>query len=173
MEGSFSIHNIQTNTENHEQHKTRDHPWYRPELVERARELRKNLTPAETLLWKNLKGKKINGFDFDRQKPIDRFIVDFYCKILKLAIEVDGQSHDFKIEYDLKRQKRWNLLELKSYVLLKRKYYMTLITSSQKLNTGPKNSPPGRGPVHPRPADNEGWVPTTSRKKPSLAIIKQ
>jgi len=79
---------------------------YRPELVERARELRKNLTPAETLLWKNLKGKKINGFDFDRQKPIDRFIVDFYCKILKLAIEVDGQSHDFKIEYDVTRQKR-------------------------------------------------------------------
>ena len=86
---------------------------YRPELVERARELRKNLTPAETLLWKNLKGKKINGFDFDRQKPIDRFIVDFYCKILKLAIEVDGQSHDFKIEYDLKRQKRMESFGIK------------------------------------------------------------
>jgi len=79
---------------------------YRPELVQRARELRKNLTPAETLLWKYLKRKQINGFDFDRQKPIDRYIVDFYCKILKLAIEIDGQSHDFKIEYDVKRQKR-------------------------------------------------------------------
>jgi very-short-patch-repair endonuclease len=79
---------------------------YRPELVQRARELRKNLTPAETLLWKYLKRKQINGFDFDRQKPIDRYIVDFYCKLLKLAIEVDGQSHDFKIKYDIKRQKR-------------------------------------------------------------------
>ncbi len=79
---------------------------YRPELVERAKELRKNLTPAEALLWKYLKRKQINGFDFDRQKPIDRYIVDFYCKILKLAIEIDGQSHDFKIEYDVKRQKR-------------------------------------------------------------------
>ena len=77
---------------------------YRPELVKRARELRKNLTPAERRLWKYINRKQIHGFDFDRQKPIDSFIVDFYCKELKLAIEIDGQSHDFKAEYDLKRQ---------------------------------------------------------------------
>ena len=77
---------------------------YRPELVKRARELRKNLTPAERRLWKYISRKQIQGFDFDRQKPIDTYIVDFYCKQLKLAIEIDGQSHDFKADYDLKRQ---------------------------------------------------------------------
>lgn len=79
---------------------------YRPELVKRAKELRENLTPAERRLWKHISRKQIRGFDFDRQKPIDAYIVDFYCKELKLVIEIDGQSHDFKAEYDLKRQQR-------------------------------------------------------------------
>lgn len=77
---------------------------YRPELVKRAKELRKSSTPAERRLWKYISRKQLHGVDFDRQKPIDRYIVDFYCKQLKLAIEIDGQSHDFKAEYDLKRQ---------------------------------------------------------------------
>jgi very-short-patch-repair endonuclease len=46
------------------------------------------------LLWQQLKRKQMRGFDFDRQRPIDRYIVDFYCKDLKLAIEIDGSSHD-------------------------------------------------------------------------------
>lgn len=79
---------------------------YKPELVERARQLRLNSTPAEKRLWKYISRKQIHGFDFDRQKPIDRFIVDFYCKKLMLAIEIDGFSHDFKFQYDVKRQKR-------------------------------------------------------------------
>lgn len=86
---------------------------YRPELVKRARELRKNLTPAERRLWKYISKKQIHRVDFDRQKPIDRYIVDFYCKQLKLAIEIDGQSHDFKAEYDLKRQKILESFEIK------------------------------------------------------------
>ena len=52
------------------------------------------MTPAEITLWQHLKGKQMDGYDFDRQKPIDEYIVDFYCKRLKLAIEVDGSSHD-------------------------------------------------------------------------------
>ncbi len=48
---------------------------------------------CEAILWKELKGKQIMGFDFDRQRPIDNYIVDFYCKDLMLAIEVDGASH--------------------------------------------------------------------------------
>lgn len=67
---------------------------YNPILKERARELRKNMTPGEVTLWKHLKGKQMCGYDFDRQRPIDRFIVDFYCKKLMLAIEIDGSSHD-------------------------------------------------------------------------------
>ena len=83
---------------------------YNPILKERARQLRKNMTLAEVLLWKRLKGKQIRGCDFDRQRPVDEFIVDFFCKDLQLAIEVDGRSHDFKEEADQRRQSRLEAL---------------------------------------------------------------
>ncbi|MGJ3253882.1 MAG: endonuclease domain-containing protein, partial [Elainellaceae cyanobacterium] len=67
---------------------------YNPKLKERARQLRNNMTPGEHKLWQQLKGKQMMGYDFDRQRPIDQFIVDFYCKALMLAIEIDGSSHD-------------------------------------------------------------------------------
>ena len=67
---------------------------YNPKLVARARELRKNMTPGEQKLWQYLRKKQVLGYDFDRQRPIDQFIVDFYCKQLRLAIEIDGASHD-------------------------------------------------------------------------------
>ena len=67
---------------------------YNPILKERARRLRKRMTPGERHMWQHLKGKQMMGYDFDRQRPIDHFIVDFYCKALTLAIEIDGSSHD-------------------------------------------------------------------------------
>ena len=67
---------------------------YNPILKERARRPRKRMTPGERHLWQHLKGKQMMGYDFDRQRPIDHFIVDFYCKALTLAIEIDGSSHD-------------------------------------------------------------------------------
>lgn len=73
------------------------------ELKERARELRKNGTLSEVILWKILKNKKVAGLDFDRQKVIGNYIVDFYCPRLKLVIEVDGDSHNDKYEYDSAR----------------------------------------------------------------------
>lgn len=79
---------------------------YNPKLKELARELRNNSTLSEKLLWKFLKGKQINGYDFDRQKPIDNYIVDFFCKELKLAIEIDGKTHNEKMEKDLVRQEK-------------------------------------------------------------------
>jgi very-short-patch-repair endonuclease len=63
-------------------------------LKKLARKLRNNMTLGEVLLWQRLKRKQMRGYDFDRQRPIDRYIVDFYCKDLKLAIEIDGSSHD-------------------------------------------------------------------------------
>lgn len=66
---------------------------YNPRLKELARQLRNNLTKSEIYLWLQLKGKQMLGYDFHRQKPIDEFIVDFYCSELFLAIEVDGYSH--------------------------------------------------------------------------------
>ena len=70
------------------------------------------MTLSEVLLWQELKGKQMLGYDFDRQKPIDNYIVDFYCKNLKLAIEIDGQSHEHEevAVNDKKRQKRLEYL---------------------------------------------------------------
>jgi len=66
------------------------------------------MTFGEVLLWNELKQKRMLGYDFDRQKPIDNFIVDFYCKDLQLAIEVDGASHEINgaFEKDEIRQER-------------------------------------------------------------------
>ena len=83
---------------------------YNKNLVGKARKLRNNSTPGEIELWKLLNRKQLMGFDFDRQKPINNFIVDFYCKQLKLAIEIDGRSHDFKLSYDLSRENKLNSL---------------------------------------------------------------
>ena len=67
---------------------------YNPKLKARARELRNNMTLGEKVLWQRLRRRRMMGYDFDRQKPIDQFIVDFYCKALALAIEVDGSVHN-------------------------------------------------------------------------------
>jgi very-short-patch-repair endonuclease len=81
---------------------------YNPRLVPLAKALRKNMTLSEVLLWEVLKNKQMMGYDFDRQRPIDEFIVDFYCKDLMLAIEIDGDSHDSDEAFvkDVKRQER-------------------------------------------------------------------
>jgi very-short-patch-repair endonuclease len=79
---------------------------YNPMLKERAGELRRNSTLSEVLLWRYLKGRQMSGHDFDRQKPIGNFIVDFFCNELMLAIEIDGESHNSKGDQDIERQKR-------------------------------------------------------------------
>jgi very-short-patch-repair endonuclease len=78
---------------------------YRSDLTERAHELRKKMTLAEVLLWKRLKCKRLCGYDFDRQKPLGWRIVDFYCKELALAVDVDGSVHDHTREQDERRHK--------------------------------------------------------------------
>ncbi|MEG3939062.1 endonuclease domain-containing protein [Microcoleus sp. S36b_A3] len=67
------------------------HLPYNQKLIPIAQELRKNPTPAEKKLWQNC----LRNFPFRvlRQRPIDNFIVDFYCVVLRLVIEVDGESH--------------------------------------------------------------------------------
>jgi len=80
---------------------------YNPALKEKARYLRNNSTLSEVLLWKHLHGTKMMGYDFHRQKPLDEYIVDFYCSELKLAIEIDGSTHTpEKFHKDMMRQRR-------------------------------------------------------------------
>tara|TARA_R100000908_G_scaffold56016_1_gene31342 strand:- start:614 stop:925 length:312 start_codon:yes stop_codon:yes gene_type:complete len=76
-----------------------------------ARELRKNMTLSEILLWKQIRRRKL-GVQFHRQIPMDSFVVDFYCHEIMLAVEIDGNSHDNpqNAASDLERQ-----LRLESY----------------------------------------------------------
>ncbi len=64
-----------------------------PGLKERRRELRRNMTPVEHLLWSRLRGRKFLGLKFYRQYSVDRFILDFYCPELRVGIELDGFQH--------------------------------------------------------------------------------
>lgn len=77
--------------------------YYNPKLLLFARRLRKNSTLSEVLLWNELKACKILGCQFMCQKPIGEYIVDFYCAKLKLVIEIDGDSHRFKLKKDIIR----------------------------------------------------------------------
>lgn len=101
--------------------------WYNPELKETAKELRSKSTKAEIRFWSELKNDDIlSKIDFHRQKPIDNFIVDFCIPSYNLVIELDGESHNQKIEQDKQRD-----------VLLKNKYGLTVL---RFLNEDVKNN---------------------------------
>ena len=72
--------------------------------LERAKELRREMTPAEKLLWQEIRANKL-GVRFRRQQVIQGFIVDFYCHKAGLVIEVDGDIHDLQKEEDERREK--------------------------------------------------------------------
>ena len=76
---------------------------FNPKLRERAKELRKFGNLSEALLWQQFHRRKFKGYDFDRQKIIGNYIVDFYCVDCGVVIEIDGSSHDKKVEYDAER----------------------------------------------------------------------
>ncbi|MCF8347951.1 MAG: DUF559 domain-containing protein [Bacteroidales bacterium] len=86
---------------------------YNPKLKERARELRKAGNLSEVLFWNRVKNKGFRGFDFDRQKIIGNYIVDFFCTNCNVVIEIDGSSHDDKQEYDAERDRYLKKLGLK------------------------------------------------------------
>lgn len=69
----------------------------------RSRQLRRNMTGPERRLWSKLGGKQLRGVRFRSQFPIDPYIVDFYCAKAKLAIELDGDSHDGRLAQDTDR----------------------------------------------------------------------
>ena len=96
----------------------RESEWQSRPFVQ---ELRQNLTRAETLLWHKLRGKRMSGYRFRRQYPIECFIVDFACLSEKLAIEIDGTSHDEEeaCAYDAQRtyyleNLGWHVLRFKN-----------------------------------------------------------
>jgi very-short-patch-repair endonuclease len=78
---------------------------YTPHLKQRARNLRKDATLGERLLWGQIRRKRL-GYRFLRQVPIEHYIVDFYCRKLQMVIEVDGCTHEDHEQflYDKRRQ---------------------------------------------------------------------
>src|SRR5215208_2177582 len=82
------------------------------EKLQRAKELRYEMTPAEKVLWNELRANKL-GVHFRRQQIIAGFIVDFYCHKAALVIEVDGDIHDLQKEDDAKRDKALSEIGLK------------------------------------------------------------
>jgi very-short-patch-repair endonuclease len=89
-----------------------------PETVERAKELRRKLTLPEVILWRALRGRKLDGARFRRQHPIGPFILDFYCDEARLTIEVDGSGHQHpdQARYD---QQRTEWLEARRVAVLR------------------------------------------------------
>ena len=72
--------------------------------LENAKELRREMIPAEKNLWKHLKGNRLNGLHFRRQQVVHGYFADFYCHQHELIVEVDGEIHEFQKEYDAKRE---------------------------------------------------------------------
>ena len=97
--------------------------YYNRRLKSLARNLRNDSTPGEIRLWSEvLRARNFYGYQFNRQFPIGNYIVDFISRKLKLIIEVDGKSHEFKIDDDRKRDQYLNelgyrVVELKSPIL--------------------------------------------------------
>jgi very-short-patch-repair endonuclease len=77
---------------------------YDPHLKLRAAALRKNATLAEVLLWQRLKKGQCLGCDFHRQEPILHWVADFFCDEFRLVIEVDGDSHRFRVDEDARKE---------------------------------------------------------------------
>jgi very-short-patch-repair endonuclease len=72
---------------------------------DRAKRMRREMTRAETLLWRHLKANRLSGLGFRRQTPMGNYIADFVAHSCKLVVEVDGESHDFeeRFRHDARR----------------------------------------------------------------------
>ena len=80
------------------------------EMLARAKELRREMTPAEKILWKHLKANRLNGLHFRRQQVVHGYYPDFYCHQHELIVEVDGDIHDLQEDYDAEREAYLRLL---------------------------------------------------------------
>jgi very-short-patch-repair endonuclease len=88
---------------------------YNVSLKSRAKSLRKAGNFSEVVFWKEVRNKSFWNIDFDRQRIIGNYIVDFYVKALGLVVEIDGEIHNFQEEYDSKRDRYLKDLDLKVF----------------------------------------------------------
>lgn len=87
-------------------------------IIDLARKLRQEATPAEEFLWQHLRNRQCAGLKFKRQHHIDRYVADFYCAELHLVVELEGSIHDLKDqkEYD---EYRYAYLEARGMTLIR------------------------------------------------------
>jgi very-short-patch-repair endonuclease len=85
-------------------------------VQQRAKELRKNMTPAECILWERLRDRMLAGNKFRRQHPIGAYIIDFYCAEARLVIEIDGGIHLGQVDADANRSRE---LEAQGYRVIR------------------------------------------------------
>ena len=122
-------------------------PLRRPTL--RAQQLRREATPAERALWKHLSGKKFGGFKFSRQIPFGLFVCDFLCRSDRLAIELDGESHEMRQQEDADRDRfitkqGVRILRFSNTEIFKNMEGV-LISIELALKEGPPPAPPASG----------------------------
>jgi very-short-patch-repair endonuclease len=136
---------------------------YNKSLREFSRELRNHSTLAEILIWQKLRAGSLRGYNFNRQKPLGNYIVDFYCKKLDLVIEIDGDSHEHE-EVFVKDILRQEVLEDMGLAFLrftdwevKKRMNFVLTQISQYIDEWEENQNP------PNPLCKGGVAPELSR----------
>ena len=92
--------------------------YYNPHNLKNAKEMRSNMTPAETKMWRILRGKRFQGLKFKRQVLIGNYIVDFLCENKKIIIEIDGGQHNEELNIQSDNN-RTHYLENNGYKVLR------------------------------------------------------
>lgn len=136
---------------------------YNPALNRLAKGKRKEGILSEVLFWQQVHKRLFYKIDFDRQRIIGNYVVDFYVKTLGLVIEIDGCSHEDKLEYDAKRQTYLENLGLKVYRI---QDIDVKINLSFVMNALAEYIVKEYGEKPPRPADT---IPAGSEKPPRPA----
>jgi len=107
---------------------------YKKALKASSRVLRSNMTDAQQLLWKRIRGKQILGVQFNRQKPILNYIVDFYCARARLILELDGGQH-LDADHQQKDKLRDNALSGLGLLVLRFDNYQVLMETDSVLES--------------------------------------
>ena len=92
--------------------------YYNPHNLKNAKEMRSNMTPAETKMWRILRGKRFQDLKFKRQVLIGNYIVDFLCENKKIIIEIDGGQHNEELNIQSDKN-RTHYLENNGYKVLR------------------------------------------------------
>lgn len=113
--------------------------------LDRAKAMRTEMTEPEKRLWYYVRAKRLNGVKFTHQVLAGPFIVDFAARMLKLAIELDGDSHGHQVDYDKRRtasleRAGWRVLRFSNYDVMTN-IEGVLETIMQALNTAPLPDP--------------------------------